>query len=71
MGKMSNTNIAKIVVAVVLLILAIILVIQNREPVETWILFTSVTMPRALLLVLTTALGFLSGWLLARYQARR
>lgn len=51
-------------------ILIIIVVLQNSEPVETRLLFASVTMPRAALLVGTAAAGFLSGWLFARFRSR-
>jgi uncharacterized integral membrane protein len=52
---------ALIAAAVVILIL----IMQNTEPVETRLLFVTVTMPRALLLVITTALGFAGGVIVA------
>lgn len=70
---MANTNYKnylKIAVAVVLVTLVIIVVLQNTEPVETRLLFASVTMPRAALLAGTTAVGFLSGWLFGKLRKR-
>jgi len=41
-----------------------ILLLQNTEPVETRIFFTSLIMPRAFLLLITAFLGFLCGSIL-------
>lgn len=38
-----------------------ILLLQNTEPVQTRVLFTSFTMPRAALLLTTAVLGFICG----------
>ena len=70
MAQMTYKNRVRIAVAVVLVILAVIVVIQNTEPVETRLLFASVTMPRAMLLAGTAGLGFLSGWLFGRTRDR-
>lgn len=52
--------------AILALALALgIIVLQNRDPVETRILFFTVTMPHVLLLALTTAGGFCLGLLVA------
>jgi uncharacterized integral membrane protein len=51
----------KFVVVAVIVILAVILVLQNTEAVKTQLIFTSVTMPRALLLAVTFLLGFAVG----------
>lgn len=56
---------AKIVVAAVLAILILIVVLQNTEAVETRILFTTITMPRAALLFGTLVVGFVVGILTA------
>jgi putative membrane protein len=63
----------KIVVVAVLALLAVIVVLQNTEQVETKLLFVSLTMPRAALLCGTLVIGFLlgalaSGQLVARGQ---
>lgn len=48
----------KLAGSAILAILATVIVLQNTETVETKILFISVAMPRALLLLVATALGF-------------
>jgi len=55
----------KLVALGVLVVLALVLVFQNMQSVETRLLFVTVTMPRALLLLIVFALGFLAG-LIAR-----
>ena len=62
---------AKIIVAAVLAILLIIIVVQNREPVATKLLFVTITMPRAMLLLVSTLMGFVLGLIAASYLARR
>ena len=54
----------KLVIASLLAILVAIIVVQNREPVATHILFATVTMPHAILLFITAAAGFALGVLL-------
>jgi uncharacterized integral membrane protein len=54
----------KLITASVLAILVAILVVQNREPVETHLLFVTVAMPHAILLFITAAAGFTLGILL-------
>ena len=54
----------KIIVASILVILVSIIVVQNREPVATHLLFATVVMPHAVLLFITAAAGFGLGALL-------
>ena len=54
-------NRLKLIVAGVLAIGAIVIMLQNTAPVETRLLVVTVTMPRALLLLLTMAIGFVLG----------
>jgi uncharacterized integral membrane protein len=54
----------KLITAFVLAILVAILVIQNREPVETHLLFATVVMPHAVLIFIASAAGFALGVLL-------
>jgi uncharacterized integral membrane protein len=54
----------KNIVAALLLLIAIIVVFQNREMVDTKFLFATLSMPRALLLLLTLAVGVVLGLLL-------
>ncbi len=55
----------KISAAAALILLVLIVVFQNREPVETKFLFASVVMPRAALLGLTMLIGMAVGMLLS------
>lgn len=58
-------NKIKLIAAAVISVLAIIIIVQNTEPVETQILFFKVTMPRFILLLITALLGFAVGLLSA------
>ena len=53
-------NVKSIIILVVIL-LAIIVILQNTQSVETKILFVTVTMPRALLLIVTFLAGTTAG----------
>lgn len=55
----------KLVGALVLAILAVVIVLQNTASVETKILFQTVTMPRAVLLLIATMIGFALGVLVS------
>jgi uncharacterized integral membrane protein len=55
----------KIITAAILAILVVIIVVQNREPVATHLLFATVVMPHAVLLFITAGTGFALGVLLA------
>ncbi len=61
MSERRLTNKIKIAVAAVVAILAIIVIFQNTEVVETRLLFITVGMPRALLLIVTLLLGWVLG----------
>lgn len=56
---------AKISAVLILAIVCLIIVLQNTATVETKILFISITMPRAVLLLVTTAIGFALGVLVS------
>jgi len=51
----------KLILAGIAVILVVIVVLQNTESVETRLLFATVTMPRAALLFVHLAIGFLVG----------
>jgi uncharacterized integral membrane protein len=55
----------KLVSIAVLVILGVIIILQNTQPVETRILFMTITMPRAILLMGTTLIGFALGVLVS------
>ncbi len=61
----------RVIAALLLAVFAVILILQNTEPVETRLLFTTVTMPRAVLLILTTLVGFALGLLVCLIGSRR
>ena len=61
----------KLVAALVLALLVIILILQNTESTETHFLFITVTMPRAVLLLLTTLVGFALGVLTSLILGRK
>lgn len=56
---------AKIAVVTAAVIVVAVLVFQNTEPTRTRILFATITMPRAVLLVVMLAIGFALGVLTA------
>lgn len=58
-------NTLKLVLALVLTLALGLLVLQNRQPVETRFLFFTVTMPQIMLLLLTTGGGFCLGLLVS------
>lgn len=51
-------NKAKLTVIGVLIIIATVVTIQNTQPVDTHILFFSISMPRTVLLLLMVLIGF-------------
>ena len=61
----------KMISIAVLAILGVIIILQNTEQVETRILFLSITMPRAILLMGTTLIGFALGVLVALFFPRK
>lgn len=61
----SAMNKTKLIAAAVIALLGIIVIAQNTDPVETRILFFTVTMPRFILLLITALLGFAVGLLSA------
>ncbi len=60
----------KLVIIFILVLLVLIIILQNTEPVETHLLFVSFQLPRALLLFLTTFIGFVIG-VLVTIRVRR
>lgn len=62
---------AKIIIISVVTVLALIMFLQNTQAVETKVLFTTITMPRVLLLMLTFMTGFVVGLITAGHILRR
>jgi len=61
----------KLAAVVILSILAVVIVLQNTEMTQTRILFMDVRMSLALLLLLTFALGFVTGILGTSFSIRK
>jgi len=61
----------KLISTAVLILLGIIIILQNTEQVETRLLFVSITMPRAILLMATTLIGFALGILVSLFFQRK
>ncbi|MEJ2130137.1 MAG: hypothetical protein P8Y95_00565 [Gammaproteobacteria bacterium] len=55
------SNRLKLITAGILALLVAIVILQNTDLVETRILFITLVMPRAALLLLTTVIGFVLG----------
>ena len=54
-------NKMKIIIMGILIIIAAVVAIQNTQPVDTHILIFTITMPRAVLLLLMALIGFVIG----------
>jgi uncharacterized integral membrane protein len=61
----------RIILAALIAVLLVILLVQNTHSVTTKLLFTTVTMPLAILLLATFLLGLAVGLLGASYLARK
>ena len=61
----------KLVLIVILLVVIAIIILQNTESVETHLLFYTITMPRALLLLSTACLGYIIGLFSAIHIGRK
>ncbi len=64
-------NRVKVVIAVVLALLALVVIAQNSASVDTKLLFVTVTMPRAVLLLVTLVIGFILGLLFALVASKK
>ena len=67
-SKMSR---AKLVVTAILVILVVIVVLQNRKSVPVDILWWQSTLPKALLLIVTLAIGYAAGLVTAGFRGGR
>ncbi len=61
----------QIAAAAIVAILVLIIVLQNRETVETEVLFATISMPRAAMLFGTLLVGFGVGLLTAGWLKRK
>jgi uncharacterized integral membrane protein len=61
----------KIIVIAIVLLLSLIVILQNMNPVNTNLIFWEFSLPRAFLLFLTFSLGFIAGLLAAiRFEGK-
>ncbi|MDT8301007.1 MAG: LapA family protein [Sedimentisphaerales bacterium] len=61
----------KIIVILTVSLLSLIVFIQNRQAVDTKLLFDTVTMPLVLLLIITFIMGSILGLIIASYVLRK
>jgi len=61
---------AKIIVILIVSLLSLIVFVQNRQGVDTKLLFVTITMPLVLLLILTFIMGSILGLVIATYVLR-
>jgi uncharacterized integral membrane protein len=64
--KSKEVQMARNIVFVVLIALVIVFVIQNMQVVEVRLLVWTVSMSRALMILVTLLIGIVAGWLLRR-----
>lgn len=60
----------KIIVILIVSLLSLIVFIQNRQAIDTKLLFVTITMPLVLLLILTFMMGSILGLVIASYVLR-
>jgi uncharacterized integral membrane protein len=60
----------RIIISIAVAILVIVIVLQNTQAVETKLLFVTITMPRAVLLLVTLLVGFALGLITATWLSR-
>jgi uncharacterized integral membrane protein len=61
---------AKIIIILIVSLLSLIVFVQNRQVVDTKLLFATITMPLVLLLILTFVMGSILGLVIASYVLR-
>lgn len=62
---------AKLIIAAIVAAILIILILQNSDDVEIRVLFATIIMPRAVLIVITALSGFVIGVLMAMVYSRK
>ena len=67
----TGMNRFKMISMTILAILGVIIILQNMETVETQLLFFTIPMPRAVLLMGTTLIGFALGILVSFFFQRK
>jgi len=64
-------NKARKIIIVLLVVLTVIVILQNTQAVDTKLLFLTVTMPRALLLMVTFLCGLAMGYVLSDFRFKK
>ena len=64
-------NKARNIIVIVIALLSVFVILQNTQTVETRLLFVTISMPRALLLIVTFLVGFAVGVILTGHWRRR
>ena len=67
----TGMNRFKMISIAILTILGVIIILQNMETVETRLLIFTIPMPRAVLLMVTTLIGFALGVLVSFFFQRK
>ena len=62
---------ARIIIILIVSLLSLIVFIQNRQVVDTKLLFAKITMPLVLLLIITFIMGSILGLFIAGYMLRK
>ncbi len=61
----------KLIFIAILVLLGVIIILQNTDTVNTRLLFFTISMPRAILLMGTTLIGFALGLLVSFFYKRK
>lgn len=64
-------NRPKLIIVLIIAVLVLLLIFQNLESCTTRFLFFSVTMPRALMLFIALAAGFIAGLLVVTMRGKQ
>ncbi|MFH1731743.1 MAG: LapA family protein [Planctomycetota bacterium] len=70
-SEKGKVNKLKLFVVLAAIAVIAIVIFQNTEEVETRILFAKIAMPRALLLGIAVAIGFVGGLVAATFRKRK
>ena len=59
------------IIVIVIALLSVFVILQNTQTVETRLLFVTISMPRALLLIVTFLIGFVVGVMVTSHWRSR
>ena len=59
------------IIIVLLVVLTVIVILQNTQAVDTKLLFMTITMPRALLLMVAFLCGLAMGFILSEFRFKK